>query len=94
MADQREIDGWRQAYAKYSEADLLRISHEKISYCAEHIAAQQELHDRRNAADHAASEQTSQISDRQHRQILFWAKVGVAVMILGVVVGVVQCSFR
>jgi hypothetical protein len=33
-------------------------------------------------------------SQRRHRQIVFWAKVGVAVMIVGVVIGVVQCCFR
>jgi hypothetical protein len=32
--------------------------------------------------------------ERRHRQITFWAKVGVTVMIFGVVIGVVQCRFR
>jgi len=43
MAEQREIDGWRNAYKDYPRAELIRVMHSRVEHCAEHIAAKQNL---------------------------------------------------
>lgn len=63
MADEREIAGWRQAYRNSSEAELIRVMREKVPYCAEHIAAEQALADRRQTDATRKSE-----ADKDHRQ--------------------------
>ena len=73
MADTREIAGWRQAYRNYSDEDLIRVMREKVSYCSEHIAAEQELHSRTKAATEEARKQSQGAEsdiERRHREQL------------------------
>lgn len=73
MADTREIAGWRQAYRNYSDEDLIRVMRERVSYCSEHIAAEQELHSRTKAATEEARKQSQGAEsdiERRHREQL------------------------
>ncbi len=42
-----EIDGWRNAYKNYTDEQLIEVMHEKVSHCAQHIAAKQIFESRR-----------------------------------------------
>ena len=95
MADKREIDGWRQGYRNYSEADLIRVMREKVPYCAEHIAAEQELVDRRQTDATRKSEadkdhRLAQLAqaERQHSERQWWTRFSAWVGALGVFVAV------
>jgi len=84
MADEREIAGWRQAYRTYSDEDLIRVMREKVSYCSEHIAAEQEFHSRSKAAtEEARTQGQSAKSDieRRHREQLELAQAALQVTI-------------
>ena len=43
MADQREIDGWRDAYKNHTRDQLIAVMQSRTDFSAEHIAAKQRL---------------------------------------------------
>ena len=47
MANEREIEGYRKAYAECTDAQLINHTHQWNPSCAQHIAAQQLLAERR-----------------------------------------------
>jgi len=53
MANQHDIDGWRQAHKGFSRDQLLQVLHEKGPDSAEHIAAKQALDSRDQAFQHS-----------------------------------------
>lgn len=73
MADEREIQRKRQTYRSYADDDLIRVMREKVSYSAEHIAAEQELHSRTKSATVEARKQIMELEsdiERRHREQL------------------------
>jgi hypothetical protein len=68
MAEQREIDGWRNAYKAYSRAELIRVMHSNVEHCAERIAAKQSL---------------DALDERAQRRILKWTMVAAVAAIIG-----------
>jgi hypothetical protein len=94
MADQREIDDWRDAYQKanYSRAQLIAVIQSKVDYFAEHIAAKQRLDELDRAkADQVNADATNR-SQAHHKQMMRWMKIGVGVAILIGVAQVARCS--
>jgi hypothetical protein len=77
MADQRDIDGWRQAHKAFSRAQLLQVLHEKQPYSAEHIAAKQAL----DSLDQASQQAIYSIS----RRTLCWTVVAAIAAIIAAV---------
>jgi hypothetical protein len=53
MANQHDINGWRQAHKGFSRDQLLQVLHEKGPDSAEHIAAKQALDSRDQAFQHS-----------------------------------------
>jgi hypothetical protein len=89
MADQREIDGWRDAYKSYSRARLIEVMHSKVEYCAEHIAAKQQLDELDQAEAAKARADATKQSQKRHEQMMRWMKIGIGVAIL---IGVAQLA--
>jgi hypothetical protein len=79
MADQREIDGWRDAYKSYSRARLIEVMHSKVEYCAEHIAAKQQLDELDQAEAAKARADATKQSQKRHEQMMRWMKIGIGV---------------
>jgi hypothetical protein len=87
MADQREIDDWRNAYKSYSRAQLIAVMHSKVEYSAEHIAAKQRLDELDRAEVGKAKADATKQSQTRHEQMMRWMKIGVGVAIF---IGVAQ----
>lgn len=89
MADQHEIDAWRNAYRNYSRAQLIAVMHSKVDYCAEHIAAKQLLDEIERAEVGKAKADAAKQSQARHEQMMRWMKIGVGVAIF---IGVAQLA--
>lgn len=77
MADQREIDGWREAHKAFSRNQLLQVLHEKQPYSAEHIAAKHALDSLDQGFQHAIYSVS--------RRTLCWTVVAAIVAIIAAV---------
>ena len=81
MAEQREIDGWGNAYKDYTRAELIRVMHSKVEHCPEHIAAKQSL----DALDQRAHQALFGLGSRT----LFWTIVAAIAAIVGAIAAIV-----
>ena len=81
MAEQHEIDGWRNAYKNSSRAELIRVMHSKVEHCAEHIAARQALDD--------INERTHQLLFRVGSCTLRWTIVAAVAAVIGAIAAII-----